>query len=224
MISVIVPIYNEEKILAKNSLHFQALSHKAELIFVDGGSLDKSRQIAKKYGQVLMTKKGRACQLNYGAGYAQEDIVLFLHADTVIVQDTLMSIEDAVRNKSYIGGCLTQRIDKESFAYRLIESFGNIRARVTKVFYGDQGIFIRKDIFSKMSGFPEVPIMEDVIFTKNLRRQGETTVIPDRIIVSPRRWDKAGIVKTMFLYTLIDILFWLRFPLDKIKKLYDDSR
>lgn len=224
MISIIVPTYNEETALSENLAGFKRLSQKAELIFVDGCSRDKSCEIAGEYGRVLTAKKGRASQMNYGAQYARGDIMAFLHADTMIFQETLISIEDAVKDKGCIGGCLTQRIDNPSFIYRLIEGEGNIRARLTKVFYGDQGIFVRKDIFLKMNGFPEVPVMEDVIFTKLLRAQGRTAVITDKIIVSPRRWEKTGILKTAFVYGLINILFSLGLPLDEIKKLYGDLR
>ena len=108
--------------------------------------------------------------------------------------------------------------------YRLIEGLGNVRAKITKVFYGDQGMFVRKDIFLKLGGFPKVPIMEDVIFSKRLRRSGKTVVLMDKILTSSRRWDKKGIMKTSLLYSLINILFWMRIPLEKIKLFYDDLR
>jgi rSAM/selenodomain-associated transferase 2 len=224
MITVIIPIYNEEKILYENSSWFQNLYNNAEVIFVDGGSNDRSIEFAKKSGKVLSSKKGRAFQMNRGVGIASNDILLFLHADSIISIETLKSIETSVRDRDFIGGCLTQTIDKKGFIYRVIEWQGNLRARYSKVFYGDQGIFVRKDIFLKMNGFPEIPIMEDVIFTKRLRKLGRTIILPDRILVSPRRWEQKGIIKTIFLYNLIIILFWLRFPLEKIKHIYKDLR
>ncbi len=92
--------------------------------------------------------KGRGIQMNNAAKAAKGDILLFLHADTRISADTFPFIENALDKKHFIGGCLTQRIDKNGFLYRLIESEGNLRARISKIFYGDQGIFVRKDIFS----------------------------------------------------------------------------
>lgn len=224
MISVIVPFYNEEKILSSNSDFFRGLSNKTELIFVDGGSSDRSVELATSYGKVLHGKKGRAAQMNYGASFAQSDILLFLHADTFISVETLASIEDKLSKGDFIGGCLTQKINKEGIIYRLIEEKGNRRARRTKIFYGDQGIFVKKDIFSKMGCFPDVPIMEDVLFSKALRRLGEVVVLPDKISVSSRRWDKRGIIRTILLYNLMIILFRLRVPLEKINKLYVDLR
>lgn len=224
MISVIIPLYNEEKSLTKNSPYLHNLAQYSELIFVDGGSTDSSIEIARQYGKVLLSKKGRALQMNCGAIFAKTNMLFFLHADTFIYKDTLKSIEENLRYDSFIGGCLTQKIDKNGTRYRFIESFGNIRARITKVFYGDQGIFMRKDIFSKVGGFPAVPIMEDILFTKKLRRTGKTIVLKDKIFVSARRWDKKGIISTILLYAFLNFLCWIKVPLDKISSFYDDLR
>lgn len=224
MISVIVPFYNEEKILFENSARFLGLSQHAELIFVDGESTDRSIEVISNCGKTLHSKRGRALQMNLGATFAKGDILLFLHADTYISAETLRNIENKIKNNGFIGGCLTQRIDKPNFVYRFIESEGNMRARIAKVFFGDQGIFVRKDVFSKIGGFPEVPIMEDIIFSKKLRVLGNTVVLNDKIFVSARRWEKRGIIKTTLVYSLVNILFRLHFPLDKIKRLCESVR
>lgn len=224
MISIVIPIYNEEKILAEHPPYFKNFSQYAEFIFVDGGSTDRGAIIAKQYGRVFSCQKGRASQMNYGAMHARYDSLFFLHADTNINPGTLLAIEQQMRKDSIVGGCLTQRIDKNGLAYRIIENQGNFRARIFKVFYGDQGIFVKNEVFSRIGGFPEVPIMEDIIFTKQLRKMGQTIVLPDKIMVSARRWEKKGIIKTMLLFHLIIVLFWLKTPLHKIKQLYDDVR
>lgn len=224
MISVIIPIYNEEKALQNSASFFDALSKRAEVIFVDGGSFDKSRVFASVYGKVVQRPKGRALQMNAGARLSKGDALFFLHADTSIGLDTLSAIEEAINKKGFVGGCLTQRIDNGSFIYRLIEAQGNRRARRRKIFYGDQGIFVKKETFFELGCFPEVPIMEDVLFARQLRKSGATVVLPDKIIVSARRWEKRGIIKTTFLFTLIIALFYLKLPLSKIKQLYEDLR
>ena len=224
MISIICPVYNEEKILTEAAANLEKLSRQAEIIFVDGGSLDRSAEIAGGFGKVLKCKKGRAAQMNHGARFAKADILLFLHVDTVISTEALKSIAKSINEDSFIGGCLTQRIDNDSFVYRLIEAQGNTRARRRKVFYGDQGIFVKKDAFLAAGGFPEVPIMEDVLFTGELKKLGRTVVLPDKIIVSARRWERKGIIKTTLLFNLIIILFHLKVPLSKIKLLYEDLR
>ncbi|MDD5258373.1 MAG: TIGR04283 family arsenosugar biosynthesis glycosyltransferase [bacterium] len=223
MISIIIPVYNEETILARNAAKLRELSANAEIYFVDGGSTDRSREIAWQYGLVLHSEKGRAAQMNYGASQAKGDVLLFLHADNIISGSTLAAIEKTIA-AGYTGGCLTQRIDNDLSIYRLIEWQGNIRARLTRVYYGDQGIFVRKNTFSSIGGFPLVPIMEDVLFTKKLRKYGKTIMLPEKVMVSARRWEKNGIFKTVLLYNLIIVLSWLRVPLKKIKLFYDDLR
>jgi rSAM/selenodomain-associated transferase 2 len=224
MISVIIPIYNEEKMLRINSRWLSKLCRYAELIFVDGGSADRSVKIASECGKVLSCGKGRALQMNRGATCATYSTLLFLHSDNKIDLDALLAIEDQVNKKNIIGGCFTQRIDKDEIIYRIIETQGNIRARLFKVFYGDQGIFVKKDIFFKIGCFPNVPIMEDVLFTKKLRTIGKTIMLQDKIHVSSRRWDNGGILKTTLRYNLINIAFKLGVSLEKIKLLYEDSR
>ena len=224
MISIIIPLYNEEAVLPRACAQLREFSSEAEIIFVDGGSADRCTEFASHYGKVLRGKKGRAAQMNYGAAQAGGGILLFLHADTIISTDTLEMIERKIMEDGYVGGCLTQRLDNNTLIYRLIEWQGNARARITKEFYGDQGIFVKKDVFESMGGFPEVPIMEDVFFSRKLRTIGKTIVLPNKIMVSARRWEKNGIIKTALLFNLIILLFWLKAPLSNIKQLYEDLR
>jgi len=224
MISIIVPVYNEEKILSGACAGLREFLHKAELIFVDGGSSDQSVDIAGRLGKVFHSRKSRALQMNCGVSCAKGDILLFLHADNIITPASLDSIEKKITEDNCIGGCFTQKIDNNAFIYRLIEWLGNIRAQITKEFYGDQGIFVKKDAFLKIGGFPETPIMEDVFFTKRLRQYGKTAVLADKILVSARRWEKAGVFKTSLLFGLIILLCRLKVPLNKIKRLYEDLR
>lgn len=224
MITIVVPIYNEEKILSKNLVQFQNLSRRAELIFVDGASTDRSVEIVAGTGSLLHSGKGRFLQMNTGGFNAKGEILFFMHADAMIAPDALSFIEKAMESHGCVGGCLTQRIDNGSFIYRLIEGEGNLRARLTKVFYGDQGIFVKRDIFMRLGGFPEAPILEDVLFTRKLRGEGGTVVLPCPITVSARRWEKRGILRTALFYNFIIILFRLRVPLPLIKNMVDDLR
>lgn len=224
MVSVVIPTYNEEKILSRNSVYLRNLSKRAELIFSDGGSSDRTRAIAADYGRVVCSVKGRAAQMNAGAAQSSFDVLLFLHADSIIPEDSVEAVEKKITREGFIGGCLNQRIDRRGFVYRVIEGIGNMRAKMTKVFYGDQAIFVKKDAFLKLGGFPEEAIMEDVLFTKRLRKYGRTIVLPDKVTVSARRWEEKGILRTALLYSLINILFRMKFPLEKIKRLYGDAR
>lgn len=223
MVSVIIPVYNEESAI-REILTTLPLGSSLEAIVVDGGSTDRTKEIAGQFPvRIIEAAKNRAIQMNQGAKQARGDIFLFLHSDCLLQDESIKSIENYLSN-GYIGGCLTQRINSDRFIFRLIENSGNIRARLSRIFYGDQGIFVRKDVFFEIGGFPEVPIMEDVLFSKKLRETGKTIVLSDKILVSGRRWDKRGILKTTLLYNTIIILFKLGYPLEKIKLLYDDLR
>ena len=224
MISIIIPAFNEEKIISKNLSHLAELQSKAELIIVDGESSDRTKEIAHKVGTVITSKKGRAVQMNKGAFSSTGEVLLFLHADTYIHSETLGNIESVMKDEEILGGCLTQRMDKEGVSLRFFEGFGNVRARLTRVFYGDQGIFVRKKVFNQIGAFPEVPVMEDVIFTKKLRKKGKTKVLSDKVIVSPRRIEEKGIMRTFLLYSLMNMMYWFKFPLEKICKVYGDLR
>ncbi|MFA5008476.1 MAG: TIGR04283 family arsenosugar biosynthesis glycosyltransferase [Candidatus Omnitrophota bacterium] len=224
MISVIVPVYNEEKILKEKKEWFAGLSRFCELIFVDGNSSDNSAAIAENIGFVVKSKKCRGAQMNIGAKYAHCDILFFLHADASVSLSALKYIEEKIISQNLIGGCLSQRLSGKNLIFRIIELFGNLRARFTKIFYADQGIFVKRDTFYTIGGFPEVPIMEDAIFTEKLRRSGLTAMLPHKIFVSCRRWEKMGIVKTITLQSFLNILFMLKFPLNAIDKLYGDLR
>ena len=223
MVSVIIPVYNEESTI-RETLTTLPLGSNLEAIVVDGGSTDRTKEIVGQFPvRIIESAKNRAIQMNQGAKQARGDIFLFLHADCLIEKDSIKTIENCLSN-GYIGGCLNQRINSDRFIFRLIENSGNIRARLLKIFYGDQGIFVKKDLFFKMGGFPEVPVMEDVIFTKKMRRLGKTVVLPDKILVSPRRWEKQGMLKTAFIYSALNILFCLGVPPRRIKSLYADVR
>jgi len=224
MVSIILPVYNEEKKLIEHTKWLKDCFRQAELIFVDGGSIDRSIEIARQYGRVLQSGKGRAIQMNFGAKQAKNDILLFLHADNIVSPESLENIEKEIQQDGVMGGCLTQRIDKKGLIFRLIEMQGNIRARMTRVFYGDQGIFVRKDIFFHLGGFPDVSIFEDVLFSRKLRREGKTVVLLDKIMASPRRWEKRGIIKTMIMFSTLLAMFKMGFPLERIKALYEDLR
>ena len=222
-ITVIIPVLNEEEMLLKNANHFEDLKRTAELIIVDGGSCDRTIELASKFGKVLKSKNGRAVQMNLGAKEAKGDILLFLHADSFLNSNALSDASECI-NRGTIGGCFTQRLNNDLPVYRKIEKIGNIRAKKKKIFYGDQGIFVRSDVFFKLGGFPEVPVMEDMLFSKKLRRAGKVKCLDSIIYVSARRWENHGFIRTNFIYFIMLQLFSLHVPLRIIKYFYKDKR
>ena len=222
-ISVIIPILNEAKILEKTLSQLQSELGEHELIVVDGGSTDGSVLIAEKYGKVITSEPGRAKQLNIGAASATGDILIFLHADIWLESGALASVATALAS-GYVGGGFQQKIDGTHFLYRAIEIVGNMRGKYLKVFYGDGGIFLRRADFEKIGGFLEMPILEEMEFSKALRRLGKTTLVTPRIHISARRWETRGIVRTTLNNWLITLLYFLKFSPAQLAKLYRHIR
>ena len=222
-ISVIIPILNEAKILEKTLSQLQSELEAHELIVVDGGSTDGSVHIAEKYGKVIVSEPGRAKQLNTGAASATGDILIFLHADIWLESGALAAAAIAI-SSGYVGGGFQQKIDGTHFLYRAIETTGNVRGKYLKIFYGDSGIFLKRTDFEKIGGFPEVPILEEMEFSKKLRRLGKTTLVTPHIHISARRWETKGIVRTTLNNWLITLLYFLKFSPVQLAKLYRHIR
>ena len=222
-ISVIIPILNEAKILEKTLSQLQPELGPHELIVVDGGSTDTSVRIAEKYGRVVISERGRAKQLNAGAAAATGDILIFLHADIWLEQEAFVAVATAI-SSDYVGGGFRQKIDGECVLYRLIEIAGDIRGRYLKVFYGDSGIFLARTDFEKIGGFPDVPILEEMEFSKSLRRLGKTTLLTPCIHISARRWEAWGIVRTTLNNWVIILLYFLGVSPEKLARLYSHIR
>jgi len=224
MISIIIPVFNEEECLSKSDIYYQMISPAGELIFVDGGSTDGTVSLARRWGRVITAPKNRAVQMNRGAKEAKFDILLFLHADAIIHLENLQHIVKAIKNKKIIGGCFQQVLDNPALIFRWIAWTGNIRAKVSKVFYGDQAIFVRKDVFQELGGFPEVKIGEDVLFTKKLRKRGKVGILPFAVNCSARRWKRQGILRTFFLNWRINTALIWNQNLDQLVTSYQDVR
>ena len=222
-ISIIIPVLNEVKILERtlSQLHSELGHH--ELIIVDGGSTDGSIHIAEKHGKVLISERGRAKQLNAGAAAASGNILLFLHADIWLEPGALTAVETALAS-GYVGGGFRQKIDGKNRLYRVIEITGNIRGKYLNVFYGDSGIFLSRANFNKIGGFPEIPILEELEFSRNMRKLGKTTLITPHIHISARRWETRGIVRTTVNNWLITLLYFLKFSPVRLAKLYRHIR
>ncbi|MCY3743699.1 MAG: TIGR04283 family arsenosugar biosynthesis glycosyltransferase [Candidatus Poribacteria bacterium] len=222
-ITIIIPVLNEAKILEKTLSQLQSELGHHELIIVDGGSTDGSVPIAEKYGKVVTSARGRAKQLNAGAAAASGDILIFLHADIWLEPGALAAVETAL-SSGYIGGGFRQKIDGNNILYRAIEIAGNIRGKHLKVFYGDSGIFLRRADFEKIGGFREIPILEEMEFSRDLRKLGKTTLVIPHIHISARRWETKGIVRTTVNNWLITFLYFLKFSPEQLAKLYQHIR
>lgn len=224
MVSIIIPVLNEEKNIEKILLQLSKLKISKEIIVVDGGSTDNTALMASKYAKVISSKKGRAKQMNYGAALSKGDILWFLHCDSKISESSLESIEKAI-NKGYDGGCFSLYFyDYCSPFLKYISYTSNLRAKYLKLYFGDQGIFIKKSVFEKIGGYPDIPLMEDWELSMRIKKSAKTIVLKDKIGTSARRFVEGGIFKTFLLMQYIKLLYILKFPIEKIASIYKDIR
>jgi rSAM/selenodomain-associated transferase 2 len=192
-ISVIVPTLNEENSLAETLRSVRAQGP-FEVIVADGGSTDGTRRAAGA-DPFLAAPRGRASQMNAGAARARGDVLLFLHADCQLEPGSLADAERLLRRPEVVAGCYTMTVRSGGLLYRSIDACATARVRLTGLVYGDQGLFLRRDDFERLGGFPPLRFLEDVCFSRALRRLGRVVVSPRRIFVSPRRWQRVGLVR-----------------------------
>ena len=219
-VSIIVPTLNEELVLEKTLTQFQQLSPH-ELIVSDGGSDDDTRNIAGRFSHRVITgSAGRALQMNVGADEATGNILLFLHADSRIEPESYRKMQQCMQNPKWIGGAFTLCIESGKWSLKLIALLANIRSKYFGLAYGDQGFFVRKEVFKDMNGFSPLPICEDLDFYHRLRKKGPVILLKEKAHTSPRRWIKEGILFTTARNTLIAVLFGLGFPPHILTKWY----
>jgi rSAM/selenodomain-associated transferase 2 len=196
LISVIIPTLNEADNIMNTMVSVQS-GQAVEVIVVDGGSSDSTRRLAEEGGaRVISTSRGRAVQMNTGAAGAQGEIFLFLHGDSQAPVRFDGLIRHALLDPDRAAGAFQLQIAGEGRGLRIIEKMANWRSRWFQLPYGDQGIFIRAELFRKMGGFPELPIMEDFIFIQRLQRQGRIVTLSASVLTSGRRWESLGIWRT----------------------------
>lgn len=194
-ISVIIPTLNEASCLAETLRRLRE-QRPLEILVVDGGSSDETSTIAAAGAdRLLMGTRGRAAQMNHGASHAGGDVLLFLHADCTLEAGALAAAERGLRQPGVVAGCFRMNVTSPGLLYRLIDGCATARVYFTGLVYGDQGFFVERSRFLRIGGFPPLRLMEDVFISKRLRRQGRIIVAPKRIFVSPRRWQRQGVLR-----------------------------
>ncbi len=198
-ISIIIPTFNEEKTISQ-CIEAVSDTPDTEVIIADGGSTDRTVEIAEKHRNVKIVTSliGRGVQMNKGADYASGDILLFLHADCVLSREAVLNVRKEIGSSSFVGGALKIRLLSDKLPYRLIEMGINFRSKIFKLPYGDQGLFVKRSVFEELGGFREMPSCEDLDFVCRLKKHGEITILDERISSSVRRWRKNGILRTSF--------------------------
>jgi rSAM/selenodomain-associated transferase 2 len=223
-ISVIVPIFNEEKNIAVTLEELQRLKPD-EMILVDGGSSDATREICQRFGvELYLSRPGRATQMNFGAQRARGDVLLFLHADTRLPLSAFDEIRTALRDRKVLGGRFDLQLNNPRPLLKLIGFMISLRSRLSKVGTGDQAIFVRREIFQELGGYPDIPLMEDVAFSRALKRRGSVACLRSRVVSSARRWEVDGIWRTILKMWTLKTLYLLGISPVRLKRYYGDTR
>jgi rSAM/selenodomain-associated transferase 2 len=223
-VSVIVPVLNEELAIGP-ALESVLRLDPDEILVVDGGSLDKSREVAAAMGvNVISSERGRARQMNLGARLARGEVLLFLHADTRLPDSALADIHRALQDPNVAGGRFDVSLDGAGWMLKMVGAMISLRSRLSRVATGDQAIFIRREIFTRLGGYPDIPLMEDVAFSRALKRVGKVACLKSRVVTSARRWQTEGIWRTIFRMWALKSLYLLGVSPFWLKRFYGDAR
>ena len=228
--SVIVPVRDEERMIgpALERLEAAFAPGEAELIVVDGQSRDRTAEIARSRPRVrvISSPPGRGGQLNRGAAAARGEVFLFLHVDAALPPGAPEMIRAALAEPGADGGCFriaTAADPGRGRLYRLLLKTADWRSLYTRLPYGDQAIFVTREIFEKLGGFKDYPIMEDLDFSRRLAREGRIVRLPARVRVSGRRWEKNLLGNFLKLKTF-PLLFRLGVSPERLARLYREVR
>ncbi len=222
--SIILPVLNESSIINQTIEHVYRLGYGfyLEIIVVDGDTEGgtvyriKNERVIK-----IISPKGRGRQMNKGASVATGDILLFLHTDTELPENAFRTISAVIDKKQYVGGAFDLGIKSGRLIFRLIEKMVYIRTRLTGIPYGDQAIFIKKDIFAGMNGYQEIPVMEDVELMRRIKKSGyKICIIPQKVSTSPRRYEKEGVVYCTLRNWMLMSFYLLGVEPEKLVKFY----
>jgi len=219
-VSIIIPTLNEEDQIGRLLEYIRENYCVHEIIVIDGGSSDSTVSIALKTAEVIRTSKGRGHQLNIGANRATSEILWFLHADTLPHPSALQMILQTMTDKNIIGGAFEYTFFGKSLILKVLSRYSNFKNRILKRIYGDMGIFVRKDVFHKIKGFPESLLMEDFAISTLLRKEGEIKILPQKIETSPRDWEKMGILNKIVKDSLIKTAYRLNFNNQRLYNWY----
>ena len=219
-ISIVIPVLNEaSRIVATLTALAPLRAQGAELIVVDGGSSDDTAALCKGLADaVLSAPRGRALQMNAAARAASGAVLLFLHADTRLPDDALTQIAQAVQTQPW--GRFDVRIAGRSPILPVVAALMNTRSRLTGIATGDQALFVRRDAFDAVGGFPAQPLMEDIELCKRLRRLGQPACLRAKVVTSGRRWDSRGAWRTIGLMWRLRLLYWLGVPAERLAAAY----
>lgn len=220
-LSIVVPVLDEASQIEATLAALQPMRQRGvEVIVVDGGSQDGTVELARPWADVLVVAaRGRARQMNAGAALAQGEVLLFLHADTLLPPH---ADQQVLRNMA--GHKQWGRFDVSIVAHhpmlRVVALLMNQRSRLTGIATGDQAMFVRREVFEHVGGFADQPLMEDIALSRRLRRLSAPVCLPQRVATSGRRWETRGVWRTIFLMWRLRWRYWRGESAEQLAKAY----
>ena len=220
--SIIIPVLNDGQVLAGLLESLQSLRTQGhEILVVDGGSDDNPQVLCEgRVDKFLKSPKGRARQMNYAAMNASGDVLWFVHADTSLDAQVCMQTVLSLMVSDRVWGRFDVRLSGNDWRLRVVEKMMNLRSRLTGIATGDQGIFIRRDAFEQLQGFPDIALMEDVAMSRLLKRLSAPLVSSETITTSSRRWETQGVCKTILLMWTLRLGYALGLSPERLEKYY----
>lgn len=209
-LSIIVPVLNEALGMSQMLARLQPCRQEScEIIVVDGGSSDNTVRLASGLAdQIATSPSGRGCQMNTGAALARGQVLLFLHADTQLPPSAPALIRQAIERGSSWGR-FDVRIEGTVSGLGLVAFMMNWRSRLSGIATGDQAIFVTREAFERIGGFPDIPLMEDIVLSSQLRALSHSACLSEKVITSGRRWEKHGVLRTILLMWQLRLRFFL---------------
>jgi rSAM/selenodomain-associated transferase 2 len=210
-LSIVIPALDEAGNLARGLPELRARAPGAEIIVVDGGSADDSRDVVAGVASVrwMTSARGRARQMNAGAQAARGEILVFLHADTRLPPGAATAVVDALADPAVVAGRFDVRLDSRRPLLAVVGWMMNQRSRLTGICTGDQAIFVRRTVFQALGGYADIPLMEDIELSRRLRRRGRLAPLRLRVTTSARKWEREGVVRTIVLMWTLRLLYAL---------------
>lgn len=219
-VSIVVPVLNEEATIPASVSRLCRDFPNCELVVVDGGSTDATAELAALHATVVHSERGRARQMNEGARHCTGEVLWFIHADTEIDSSALDQIRAALADPHVVGGGLTLRFDRRSPGLDYLAYTSNARARHLRHIFGDQAMFVRRDVFDELGGFPDLAIMEDLEMSRRLDRRGRLTLLPATSTASARRLVEHGVWRMILFMQYLKLLYFAGVDPERIRRRY----
>lgn len=222
--SIVIPVLNEAALMNDTIDRLRNLQENdpLEIIVVDGDPEGRTLSVITRHDIMkIKSPRGRGRQMNEGAAIARGSILLFLHVDTELPSGALRLIATVMHDKRYVAGAFDLGIKSAKPVFRLIEKAASVRSRITRIPFGDQAIFIRKDYFEQIGRYQEIPVMEDVEIMDRIKKRGDRIyILPQQVRTSSRRWEQEGIVRCTLRNWMLQTLYFLGVSSRKLSQFY----